>query len=63
MEYVTRCLLEVNGKDIEDFKSFTENEVELHKAVKLMNTTGVAGVTPHYGCKVEYVVPLDGAPF
>jgi len=62
-EYVSRCLLSANGAEIEDFKSVTENEIELHKPVKLMNKTGVAAITPRYGAKVEYVVPEDAAEF
>lgn len=62
-EYVTRCTLDVNGQAIEDFKAVTEKEIELHKAIKLMNKTGVAGVTPRYGVDVDYVVPADAPEF
>lgn len=63
MEYVNQVLLEVNGQGITDFKSVTENEVEIRKEVKLMNKTGVARVQPTYGVQVEYVVPKDSAEF
>lgn len=62
-EYVSRVLLEVNGQEISDFKSVTEDEVELAKVVKLMNSTGSTGVTPRYGVQVEYVVPSDAPEF
>ena len=62
-EYVSRCTLEANGQDIDDFKSFTENEIELRKVVKLMNKTGSAGLTPRYGFEVDYVVPEDTPEF
>lgn len=61
-EYVNRVTLDVNGKTIEDFKTFTENERELYRQVKLMNTTGHMKTTPRYGCKVDYVVPAEN-PF
>jgi hypothetical protein len=57
-EYVNRVELDVNGTTIEDFKTFTENEVELYKQVNLMNKTGHMKATPRYGCKVGYVVPV-----
>jgi hypothetical protein len=63
MEYVNRCTLTVNGQAIEDFKSFTDNERELRKAVNLMNRTGRCRVTERPGCKLDYVVPLDGEEF
>jgi hypothetical protein len=54
--------LEVNGQEITNFKSFTENEVEGRSPVKLMNTTAFRRMTKRYGCKVEYVHPEDGKP-
>lgn len=63
MEYVNRCTLTVNGQAIEDFKSFTDNERELRKAVNLMNKTGRCRVTERPSCKVDYVVPLSGPEF
>jgi hypothetical protein len=57
MEYVSQVTLDVNGKSITDFKTFTENEIELNKEVRLMNKTGFMGVTPRFGCKVDYVIP------
>jgi len=59
-DYVSRVTLDVNGTQIDDFKAFTDNERELHKAVNLMNTTGFMGTTQRPGCKVDYVVPVDG---
>lgn len=63
MEYVSRCTLDVNGQSIEDFKSFTEKEREVRKAVNLMNGTGFAGKTPRHAVSVDYVVPLETAEF
>jgi len=63
MEYVNQVVLEVNGQGIDDFKSVTENEVEIRKEVKLMNKTGVSRVSPVYGVQVEYVIPKDAAEF
>ncbi len=62
-EYVSRVLLEVNGQSIEDFKSATEKEVELHKQVNLMNKTGHMATTPRYQVEVEYVVPETSTEF
>lgn len=59
-EYVGLITLEVNGKEITDFKSAEEKEFELHKAVHLMNKTGAVEVTPRYGVNVEYVIPKTG---
>jgi len=62
-EYVNTCLLEINGQQIEDFKSVTEDEQELARKVNLMNKTGSCGVTPRPGVKVDYVVPEDATEF
>lgn len=59
-EYVGLITLEVNGKEITDFKSAEEKEIDYHKAVNLMNKTGAVEVTPRYGVNVEYVVPTTG---
>ncbi|MCF6246921.1 MAG: hypothetical protein L3J69_06115 [Desulfobacula sp.] len=59
-DYVSSVTLDVNGTEIDDFKSFTDNERELHKPVNLMNTTGFMKATQRPGCKVDYVVPVDG---
>jgi hypothetical protein len=63
MEYVSRVLLDINGQSIDDFKSVTEKEVEINKAVNLMNKTGYIGVTPRYGVEVDYVLPESGDAF
>ena len=62
-EYVSRVLLDVNGQSIEDFKSVTEKEVVVHKAVNLMNKTGHMKMTPRYAVDVEYVVPETASEF
>jgi len=58
MEYECQVKLDVNGKSITDFKTFTDDEEEIHKRVKLMIKIGFMAVTPSYGMKVDYVVPL-----
>ena len=62
-EYVSQVLLEVNGQEITDFKSVTEKEVEIAKAVNLMNKTGFTMATARYQVEVEYVVPSDAPEF
>jgi len=62
-EYVSKVLLEVDGKSITDFKSVEEKEYELFKTVNLMNSTGHIGVRPRYGVNLEYVVPKDTPEF
>lgn len=62
-EYITRCVLNVNGQQIDDFKAVTPKEIERHKAVNLMNKTGVARMTPRYAVDVDYVVPEDAPAF
>lgn len=58
MEYVTRVQLDVNGKTITDFKTFTIKEEEYYKQIPLMNKTGHAAVTTRHGCSVDYVKPV-----
>ena len=60
MEYCSKVTLEVNGKTITDFKSFTEKEVQYYKQVSLMNKTGHMAVTPRHAVSVEYVKPTSG---
>ncbi len=62
-EYVSRIALEVNGQVIEDFDSVEEKEVELRKAVNLMNKTGNCEVTGRYGVSIDYVIPKDDPEF
>lgn len=63
-EYVSKVLLEVNGKQVDDFNKITEPDVEYRGEVKLMNKTGFTSKTPRYSpIKVEYVVPKDGPEF
>ena len=61
--YVSKVLLEINGKNITDFKSVEEREYELHKTVNLMNTTGHISTKERYGVTVDYVVPSDTEEF
>jgi len=56
-EYVAKIQLTINEKEIEDFKSVEEEEVELNKEVNLMNKTGVVRVTPRYKLNLDYVMP------
>jgi len=63
MEYVSLVTLDVNGQSITDFEEVSEKEFDKYKAVELMNKTGFAKVTPRYGCKVNYTIPLDAVEF
>lgn len=56
-EYVNRVTLEFNGVDFDDFESWTDNSVTLHKQVNLMNKTGHAKMTPRYGFTVGVKIP------
>lgn len=62
-EYVSRCILSVDGTSIEDFKKVGIEDVELHKEVPLMNKTGFVKVTPRRKVTVDYVVPENATPF
>ncbi len=62
-EYVARIRLEINGKEIDDFKAVEVEEVELNKEVNLMNKTGVVSVTPRHKVSVDYAVPKDSEEF
>jgi len=62
-EYVARVRLEINGKNIDDFKTVEVEEVEFNKEVNLMNKTGSVGVTPRHKINVDYVVPKDSEEF
>jgi hypothetical protein len=62
-EYVTKVRLEINGRDIEDFSSVTEGEVEVGAQVKLMNTTGHSSKTERPTVEVDYVIPADKPEF
>ena len=60
--YVTKVYLEVDGKNIADFKSVTEPEREVFKPVPVMDGTGYARMTQRYNpITVEYVVPETSA--
>lgn len=61
--YVTRCLLSVNGTDIDNFKAVTEKARIPRKAVPLMYKTGAAELTERFEVDVEYVVPRDTTEF
>jgi hypothetical protein len=61
--YIAQILLEVNGQNIDDFRSATEKEIEQRKEVKLMNKVGVVSINPIYKVEVEYVVPSDVPEF
>jgi hypothetical protein len=52
-----------NGKEIDDFKTYTEDARALRKAVQLMKKTGIMKVTPRYGFSLAYVVPRDEPEF
>lgn len=58
-QYVNSVTLEVDGKDVSDFKSVTIGETEIHRQVKAMNKTGHAKVTRRHTLNVEYLVPVE----
>lgn len=62
-EYVSKVALEVNGREITDFKSVTEGARTLRKQVPLMNKTGHCNTTERHTVEVEYVVPSDAPEF
>ncbi len=63
MLYVSQITLDVNGQQIDDFKSVSENEREIRKQINLATTTGYIKTTVRFGCKVEYVIPESAAEF
>ncbi|MGD9642774.1 MAG: hypothetical protein AB7V08_08550 [Elusimicrobiales bacterium] len=62
-KYVSTVTLEINGKKVADFQSFTEKKIPLRKSVKLMGRTGTAKVTREYGALVDYVMPAGRPQF
>jgi hypothetical protein len=56
-DYIVKCILTHDGKDIEDFESITEHPIKRAKPVELMNKTGFGKLTPRYTFSVVYVVP------
>lgn len=62
-EYVSKCVLTVNGQDLSDFTRFREDERALRRAVNLMNKTGFSKMTPRYGLTLVYQVPASGEEF
>jgi hypothetical protein len=61
--FVAKVTLNVNGTEIEDFKSFTEDPVLPFKPVSLMNKTGHLRMQKRYTGKVEYMPPSDVSEF
>jgi len=57
--FVTRALLDVNGQQIDNFKSVTQKAVTAAKQVPLMYKSGVAPLTKRFQVEVEYVVPQE----
>jgi len=60
-EFVTRCGVSIDGKDISDFKNYKDEDVELAVQVELMNKTGTAEKTARYKFSIDYVRPTVGA--
>jgi hypothetical protein len=58
-QYVNSVTLDVNGKDVSNFKSITIGETEIFRQVKAMNKTGHAKVTARHSLSVEYLVPVE----
>lgn len=58
-DYVSRCEFALDGKDLPDFKSYEEEDVQFTEQVNLMNKTGNRPMTPRYRFAINYVVPAD----
>lgn len=58
-EYVTSVILEINGKQIDDWKAFREGERETKKVIQLARKQGVIPVKAGYPLEVDYVVPMN----
>jgi hypothetical protein len=61
--YVTRCIVEIDGQQISDFKNYREGQRELRRMVKLMNKVGVSEVTPSITFGFDYVPPTSGTEY
>tara|TARA_R110002051_G_scaffold20381_2_gene55702 strand:+ start:1234 stop:1596 length:363 start_codon:yes stop_codon:yes gene_type:complete len=62
MDYVSKCILELNGVEETNFTEVTEMEQEIRDKVNLMNKTGFVKKTIRDGVKVTYVLPENGEP-
>jgi hypothetical protein len=62
-QYVSRVSVVINGKPMEDFKTFKDNSRELRVSVNLMTKTGFVKKTVRYGFSIDYVVPVLGSEF
>ena len=62
-EYLSSVILDVNGEQIDDFKSVEEKEFEVRKTIELARKTGTVAATPRYGLTIEYGVPKDRPVF
>ena len=60
MEFVSTCVLNINGEQEENFTEFTKKSVEYYKQVALMNKTGHMKKTPRYTFSLHYVRPATG---
>lgn len=59
MEYIGSIQLIVDGKTIDDFKSFKEGELIHRRRVDVMNGAGTAVAKPKYNLTVTYVIPKN----
>ncbi|HHA19883.1 MAG TPA: hypothetical protein ENK70_09285, partial [Methylophaga sp.] len=57
-QYVNKVTLEVDGVQFTDFSGFTDNSVEKHVQVPLMNQTGHAKKTARYSFSVTTAIPF-----
>ena len=56
-KYVNRVKLEFDGVIFDDFSQFSDDSVEKHVRVDLMNKTGHAEKTERYGFSVTVLTP------
>lgn len=61
MSAIAKVELTFDGVTVSDFKSISENEIEIGKEVEYASKTGFAEVPPKYGFSLEYVEPKTGA--
>lgn len=62
MSAIAKVELTFDGSTVTDFKSISENEIEVGKEVEYASKTGFVEIPPKYGFQLEYVEPKTG-PF
>jgi hypothetical protein len=60
-QYVSRVKVFIDGQEMEDFKTWSDDGHEVRAAVNLMHKTGYSKRTARYGFKLGYV-PASATP-